>query len=83
MNTGMDPILLERLVCPKCGQALNLISEDELRCGACKKIVRVENGKPIFTPVPAGMLAAPKLDQRFEAGLKMAASELAFFRENR
>jgi SAM-dependent methyltransferase len=57
----MDPILLDRLACPKCGQAFTLVSKDELRCSACMKIIRMENGKPIFTPVPAGMLAAPKL----------------------
>lgn len=78
MNTGMNPILLDRLACPKCGQALNLISESELRCSACKKIVRVENGKPIYTPVPAGMLAAPKLDRGSRQGSRWRQANWRF-----
>jgi SAM-dependent methyltransferase len=68
MNTGMDPLLLDRLACPKCGRAIKLISKDELACSTCKISVSVENGKPIFTTVPAGMLAAPKLARGSKQG---------------
>jgi SAM-dependent methyltransferase/uncharacterized protein YbaR (Trm112 family) len=81
MSLEMDSILLDRLACPKCGQALNLVSKDELQCSACKMVIRIENGKPIFTPVPAGMHAAPKLVRGSKQGSRWRQANWLFLKK--
>jgi SAM-dependent methyltransferase len=61
MSSGLKPELLERLACPKCGQSVKLVAKDRLVCTVCKTRVPVDKDRPIFTPVPAGMQAAPTL----------------------
>jgi SAM-dependent methyltransferase len=61
MSTGIKPELLKRLACPHCGKALITDSEEWLACRSCGRKVPIEKGKPIFTPAPPGMQAAPKL----------------------
>lgn len=53
--------LLERLACPDCGGIYKVISSGRLVCLGCGKKVISIHRKPIFTPVPKDMQAAPKL----------------------
>jgi SAM-dependent methyltransferase len=68
MRAGLKPALLARLACPKCGQALLTVSVDRLVCEHCSASVPLICGKPLFTPVPPGMQAAPKLVRGPECG---------------
>jgi SAM-dependent methyltransferase len=61
MSTELKSELLERLTCPKCGQTVKPVLKGRLECIGCGTKIPIVNGKPIFTPVPLGMQAAPKL----------------------
>jgi len=74
----MNPELLERLACPKCGRAIKLFSDNQLRCSACGLMVQLDKGKPIFTPVPPGMHAAPKLSRGPEQGSRWRQANWRF-----
>jgi SAM-dependent methyltransferase/uncharacterized protein YbaR (Trm112 family) len=68
MSATLPPELLERLACPRCGKTIRLVSPVQLVCPGCGKKIPIEKGKPVFTPVPPGMLAAPKIDRGPEEG---------------
>jgi SAM-dependent methyltransferase len=78
MNSGLKPELLDRLVCPKCGQANMLFTNEKLQCSVCESTFQVINGKPIFTDVPEGMSAAPRLDRGPEQGSRWRQANWRF-----
>ncbi len=61
MNEKIKTELLSRLRCPACDGAYTTVKAQNLICSRCGKKVRLINGKPVFTPVPPGMQAAPKI----------------------
>jgi SAM-dependent methyltransferase len=61
MSVAIKKELLDLLICPNCGGAYRTTSSGDLTCIACSKKVNSLNGKPIFTPIPRGMQATPKL----------------------
>jgi SAM-dependent methyltransferase len=68
MSAKITPWLLKQLVCPRCGKTIRLISPAQLVCNDCGKKIPIEKGIPLFTPVPPGMLVAPKIDRGPEEG---------------
>ncbi len=68
MSTQFSSELIKRLACPRCGKTLHPVSSTHLVCSGCGKKIPVEKGKPVFTTVPPGMLAAPKLDRGPQEG---------------
>ena len=45
---GIDPKLLEILVCPVCRKPLVLRGEESLKCNECKRVYPIRNGIPIL-----------------------------------
>jgi SAM-dependent methyltransferase len=68
MRDKITPGLLKQLACPRCGKNLRSVSPVQLICSNCGKKIPVEKGIPLFTPVPPGMQAAPKIERGPEAG---------------
>jgi uncharacterized protein YbaR (Trm112 family) len=62
-SNAMKPELLERLSCPQCWSSMVLNGDGELCCQAYGHSVALQNGIPIFTPPPAGMVPSQKLDR--------------------
>lgn len=48
----INPDLLQIIVCPQCGNALQQATENLLRCENCLYQAALLNGKPMFTPAP-------------------------------
>jgi SAM-dependent methyltransferase len=63
MSPKVNPELLKRLACPRCGKTLRYASPVLLICCSCGKKTPVEKGKPLFTPIPPGMQAAAKINR--------------------
>lgn len=68
MRDKITPGLLKQLACPRCGKTLRSVSPVQLVCTNCGKKIPVEKGIPLFTPVPPGMMAAPKIERGPEEG---------------
>jgi SAM-dependent methyltransferase len=68
MSNKITTGLLKQLACPRCGKTIRSVSPVQLICTNCGKKIPVEKGIPLFTPVPPGMLAAPKIERGPEEG---------------
>ncbi|MGA9396618.1 MAG: class I SAM-dependent methyltransferase [Anaerolineaceae bacterium] len=61
MSGVTKPELLERLACPACGGDYKTVTASKLICSGCGKKIHLLHDKPVFTSIPPGMRAAPKL----------------------
>jgi uncharacterized protein YbaR (Trm112 family) len=55
------PELLERLACPQCGSHPLKVTGDQLRCLAHGHCYPLENGIPVFTSPPPGLVPSDKI----------------------
>jgi SAM-dependent methyltransferase/DNA-directed RNA polymerase subunit RPC12/RpoP len=58
---SLHPEVINSLACPECGSDFKPPTSTSLQCSNCGYRVRINSGKPIFTAIPPGMTAAPKL----------------------
>jgi SAM-dependent methyltransferase len=76
----MNPDLLEILVCPSCGAALTVEAES-LTCQDCNAHTPLQNGTPIFSTPPAGLVPSGKLERSPTTGTPWRQANWRFLQE--
>jgi SAM-dependent methyltransferase len=68
----------ENIICPQCGSGLDTSSSQSWVCTSCDLKIPIQQGKPIFTPVPEDLIPSEKLVRSADSGSRWRQSNWNF-----
>lgn len=77
----MKPHLLETLHCPLCQSPLNSSRKEGLECTHCHEVYHVQEGIPIFSPPPAGIIPSEKISRGPDVGTPWRKTNWRFLQQ--
>jgi SAM-dependent methyltransferase/DNA-directed RNA polymerase subunit RPC12/RpoP len=74
----MDESLQKIIICPNCGSEFNRQDPQYWICGSCGLKIIIQNGKPVFTPIPQEIIPSEKLDRSADSGSRWRQANWKF-----
>jgi SAM-dependent methyltransferase len=74
----MDESLQKIIVCPNCGSGFNRDDPQKWVCESCGLKIIIQDGKPIFTPIPREIIPSEKLDRSADSGSRWRQANWKF-----
>ena len=74
----MDKSLQNIVICPKCGSNFDRRHLQYWICDSCRLKIPIQNGKPIFTSMPAEIIPSEKLNRSSDSGSRWRQANWKF-----
>jgi len=68
---------IENIVCPKCRVSFK-ISPEFWKCPSCGLLIPIQQGKPVFTPIPDKVVPSEKIIRRADSGSRWRQADWKF-----
>ncbi len=74
----MDESLQKIVICPNCGSDFDRSHPQYWICESCRLKISIQDGKPIFTPIPQEIIPSEKLERSSDSGSRWRQANWKF-----
>ena len=74
----MDESLQKIVICPNCGSDFDRSQPQYWICESCRLKISIQDGKPIFTPIPKEIIPSEKLERSSDSGSRWRQANWKF-----